>query len=263
MSSDAPRQLSSAGQKFYNAIRKMDEDWDEVQEKIDVHNADIEDINDRRIAEINAQTIEAEEEQSQLQSELNNRSLDDFEQNARDLEDRVMHQSQVNLDTLEEINQLQERKGHLANEEFELQDRLNTATYELEDVQDRIDRTKVSMRREQEQLAESADSRQEEMRALEAEMAQFKEKSSLVKNRRKVLADLREKNKGLEDLVEVVKDSVLDTFGGEGSNDKVASPKAFLEGRPEPSPEDYRRNTRKRPVTHQSHDRRVRFNDGC
>ena len=47
---------------------------------------------------------------------------------------------------------------------------------ELEDVQDRIDRTKVSMRREQEQLAESADSRQEEMRALEAEMAQFKEK---------------------------------------------------------------------------------------
>ena len=44
---------------------------------------------------------------------------------------------------------------------------------ELEDVQDRIDRTKVSMRREQEQLAESADSRQEEMRALEAEMAQF------------------------------------------------------------------------------------------
>ena len=32
------------------------------------------------------------------------------------------------------------------------------------------------MRREQEQLAESADSRQEEMRALEAEMAQFKEK---------------------------------------------------------------------------------------
>ena len=47
---------------------------------------------------------------------------------------------------------------------------------ELEDVHDRIDRTKVSMRREQEQLAESADSRQEEMRALEAEMAQFKEK---------------------------------------------------------------------------------------
>jgi len=29
----------------------------------------------------------------------------------------------------------------------------------------------------------------------------------------------------------VVKDSVLDTFGGEGSNDKVASPKAFLEGK--------------------------------
>lgn len=240
----------------------MDQDWDEVRDKIDVYNADIEEINARRIAAINAETIEAEEEQSQLQSELNNRSLDDYEQNSRDLEDRVMHQSQVNLDTLEEINQLQERKGKLANEEFELQDRLNTASYELEDVQDRIDRTKVSMRREQEQLAESADSRQEEMRALEAEMAQFKEKSSLVKNRRKVLADLREKNKSLEDLVGVVKDSVLDTFGGEGPDDEAASPKAFLEGRPDPSPDDHHRSTRKRPVIHQSHDRRVRFNDG-
>ena len=54
--------------------------------------------------------------------------------------------------------------------------------------------------------------------------------SSLVKNRRKVLADLREKNKSLEDLVGVVKDSVLDTFGGEGPDDEAASPKAFLEG---------------------------------
>ena len=37
----------------------QDEDWDEVQEKIDVHNADIEDINDRWIAEINAQVSPA------------------------------------------------------------------------------------------------------------------------------------------------------------------------------------------------------------
>eukprot|EP00040_Diaphanoeca_grandis_P007882 m.42757 g.42757 ORF g.42757 m.42757 type:complete len:263 (+) comp19203_c0_seq1:233-1021(+) len=146
--------------------------------------------------------------------EILNSSQEDAEQAAVDLENRVTEQKKVNLQILGEISAMQENKRMLADAEFELKQSIETATVELEETREDVHTIKEGIVEDRARVEERNQTTQKEINDINEDIEQLQSQNLQSTSAMEELVAVQKKNKALEELVELVKDSVIESLAG-------------------------------------------------